>query len=216
MAQASLSAISSSSHGCSLLPACAAGIVGSSALEGSNSGTSRNGTGVAKRKQNASSVNGSWGRRFGGQRARGIGAGGDCRFDKDTLQPVRCNKMFVPGFGEMSPEAKAASQLHNFFTFIAVKIVLSQLQDYNREGYEDLMDFVDRVSLKDGDKFCATLMRESFRHKGLAMSIMEVRSAYAKNDFEWDNLQNLCNRNFDEANTRLMREFLVETSDYEK
>lgn len=45
-----------------------------------------------------------------------------------------------------------------------------RLQDYNREGYEDLMDFVDRVSLKDGDKFCATLMRESFRHKGLGQT----------------------------------------------
>ncbi|CAM6091237.1 unnamed protein product [Calypogeia fissa] len=123
--------------------------------------------------------------------------------------------MFVPGFGEKPPEAKAADSLHNFFTFVAVKIVLSQLQDYNRERYLDLKEFVDRVSLKDGDKFCVTLMRESFRHKGLAMRIMKVRSAYAKQDFEWDNLQKLCNKNMDDANTRLMRDFLVETSQYE-
>jgi hypothetical protein len=32
------------------------------------------------------------------------------------------------GFGEKSPEAKAAEALHNFFTYVAVKIVASQLQ----------------------------------------------------------------------------------------
>lgn len=34
----------------------------------------------------------------------------------------------IAGFGEKSPEAKSADSLHNFFTFTAVKIVLSQLQ----------------------------------------------------------------------------------------
>lgn len=46
------------------------------------------------------------------------------------------------------------------------------LQDYNKEAYADLMEFVDRVPLKDGDKFCAALMRESFRHKDLGKSSM--------------------------------------------
>lgn len=32
------------------------------------------------------------------------------------------------GFGEASPEAKAATNLNNFFTFLAVKIVLAQLE----------------------------------------------------------------------------------------
>jgi len=32
------------------------------------------------------------------------------------------------GFGEASPEAKAANNLHNFFTYIAVRIVTAQLQ----------------------------------------------------------------------------------------
>jgi hypothetical protein len=139
------------------------------------------------------------------------------------------------GFGEKSPEAKAAEALHNFFTYVAVKIVASQLQvwpfpaanltqreggestkqkwlqrqecissycrnecpkrggkaqkttlesvvvlffvcalnmglllqDYNKEAYADLMKFLDTVSLKDGDKFCAALMRESAQHKNL-------------------------------------------------
>lgn len=32
------------------------------------------------------------------------------------------------GFGEASPEAKAAKNLHNFFTYVAVKIVAAQLE----------------------------------------------------------------------------------------
>ena len=44
-------------------------------------------------------------------------------------------------------------------------------QSYNPEAYEELMEFLSRQSLNDGDKFCANLMRESSRHKGLGMSI---------------------------------------------
>ncbi|MCO5614277.1 hypothetical protein L7F22_068555 [Adiantum nelumboides] len=111
---------------------------------------------------------------------------------KDRRPPlsVHC-KMFVPGFGSQSPEAKAASTLHNYFTYLAVKIVLAQLEDYNPEAYKELKEFVDRTPVNDGDKFCATLMRESPRQKGLAMRILEVRSAYASEDFEWDNVKKL-------------------------
>ncbi|KAK8468890.1 hypothetical protein PHAVU_006G146300 [Phaseolus vulgaris] len=86
-----------------------------------------------------------------------------------SSQPTRlhCNKMFVPGFGEASPEAKAAKNLHNFFTFVAVKIVAAQLESYNPEAYEELIEFLGRHSLNDGDKFCATMFRESSRHKNL-------------------------------------------------
>ncbi|KAL2495434.1 Chaperonin-like RbcX protein [Forsythia ovata] len=102
---------------------------------------------------------------------------------------IQCNKMYVPGFGEASPEAKAAKHLHDFFTYIAVRIVNAQLESYNREAHAELMEFLETHSLKDGDKFCADLMRESPRHKTLALRILEVRSAYCKNDFEWDNLK---------------------------
>lgn len=74
------------------------------------------------------------------------------------------------------------------------------------------MEFLSRHSLNDGDKFCAELMRESSRHKGLAMRILEVRSAYCKNDFEWDNLKRLSVKIVDESNTSLMRDYVVETS----
>ncbi|WOH09234.1 hypothetical protein DCAR_0728690 [Daucus carota subsp. sativus] len=124
----------------------------------------------------------------------------------------RCQKMYVPGFGEASPEKKAANNMHNFFTYIAVRIVGAQLESYNTEAHKDLMEFLDKNSLNDGDKFCAALMRESPRHKGLAMRILEVRSAYCKNDFEWDNLQRLASQMADESDTKLMRDYVLETS----
>ncbi|TKY72193.1 Chaperonin RbcX [Spatholobus suberectus] len=131
-----------------------------------------------------------------------------------SAQPTRlhCSKMFVPGFGVASPEAKAAKNLHNFFTYIAVKIVAAQLESYNREAYEELMEFLGRHSLNDGDKFCASMFRESSRHKNLALRIMEVRSAYCKTDFEWDNYKRLALKMVTESNTRLMKDYVLETS----
>lgn len=38
-----------------------------------------------------------------------------------------CGFLMV-GFGEASPETKAATNLHDFFTYLAVKIVLAQLE----------------------------------------------------------------------------------------
>ncbi|CAN8308431.1 unnamed protein product [Cochlearia groenlandica] len=125
------------------------------------------------------------------------------------------NKMYVPGFGEASPEAKAAKHLHDFFTYVAVRIVSAQLESYNTEAYMELREFMDTHSVSDGDKFCAALMRRSSRHMNLALRILEVRSAYCKNDFEWDNLKRLASKNVDGCNTKLMREYVLETSHVE-
>ncbi|XP_006659412.1 chaperonin-like RBCX protein 1, chloroplastic [Oryza brachyantha] len=133
----------------------------------------------------------------------------------ETAAPPRCHKMYVPGFGEGSPEKKAAMNLQHFFNYIAVRVVLTQLESYNREAYGELMEFVNRNSLNDADTFCKKLIRESPRHKQLAMRILEVRSAYVKNDFEWDNLKRLSFKMVDEANTRLMRDYVLETSHIE-
>ncbi|KAL5668153.1 hypothetical protein ACJX0J_020374, partial [Zea mays] len=94
-------------------------------------------------------------------------------------------------FGEGSPERKAAINLQHFFNYIAVSIVLAQLESYNREAYLELKEFISRTSLNDAEIFCEKLMRESPRLKGLALRILEVRSAYVKNEFEWDNLKEL-------------------------
>ncbi|KAL1560050.1 Chaperonin-like RBCX protein 1, chloroplastic [Salvia divinorum] len=125
---------------------------------------------------------------------------------------LQCNKMYVPGFGEASPEAKAAKHLHDFFTYVAVRIVIAQLESYNEEAYADMMKFMENHSVDDGDKFCADLMRESSNHKALALRILEVRSAYCKTDFEWDNLQRLSSKMVEDRNTKVMRDYLSETT----
>ncbi|XP_031125316.1 chaperonin-like RBCX protein 1, chloroplastic [Ipomoea triloba] len=124
---------------------------------------------------------------------------------------LHCHKMYVPGHG-VPPEKTAAKHLHHFFNFVAVKIVAAQLQSYNPEAYDELMEFLERHSLNDADKFCADLMRESSRHQNLALRIMEVRSAYCKEDFEWDNLKKVASKMMDESNTRLLRNYIEETS----
>ncbi|WRX27452.1 Chaperonin-like RbcX - like 1 [Theobroma cacao] len=129
-----------------------------------------------------------------------------------SLSQLSRDESLYEGFGEASPEAKASKNLHNFFNYIAVKIVSAQLQSYNPEAYKELMEFLNTHSLNDGDKFCASLMRESSRHKSLALRILEVRSAYCKHDFEWDNLKRLASKMVDESNTKLMREYVLETS----
>lgn len=105
--------------------------------------------------------------------------------------------------------------MQNFFNYIAVRIVLSQLESYNREAYFELKEFVSRTSLNDAELFCKKLIRESPRLKGLAMRILEVRSAYMKSDFEWDNLKKLSFKMVDEDNTKLMRDYVLEVSHIE-
>ncbi|KAF5182091.1 Chaperonin-like rbcx protein 1 protein [Thalictrum thalictroides] len=51
-----------------------------------------------------------------------------CKQRSSQPSRIHCNKMFVPGFGEASPESKAAKNLNGFFTYVAVKIVLAQLE----------------------------------------------------------------------------------------
>ncbi|KAH6826931.1 Chaperonin-like RbcX protein [Perilla frutescens var. hirtella] len=119
---------------------------------------------------------------------------------------LQCHKMYVPGFGEASPEAKSAKHLHDFFTYVA---------SYNPEAYADMMKFLENHSVSDGDKFCADLMRESSNHKALALRILEVRSAYCKTDFEWDNLKRLASEMVEERNTKVMRDYLSETTPVE-
>ncbi|KAM3209133.1 hypothetical protein ACQJBY_063680 [Aegilops geniculata] len=84
--------------------------------------------------------------------------------------PPRCHKMYVPGFGEGSPEKKAAISLLNFFNYLAVRIVLAQLESYNREAYVELKEFTSRNSVNDADSFCKNLIRESPRHKALGFA----------------------------------------------
>ncbi|GAB4822767.1 hypothetical protein N2152v2_009813 [Parachlorella kessleri] len=122
--------------------------------------------------------------------------------------------MYVPSDSK-SPERKAAEALTTFFTFVACKIILAQLEgsgrgslaSYNAQGYQDLMDFLQKNPIKDGDEWLAKLMTHN---QLLGVRIMEVREAYCQEDFEWDECHRLAVKGVKDANVRLMREYAAE------
>lgn len=126
--------------------------------------------------------------------------------------------MYVPSdsFGGQSPERKASSALRNLFTFIAVKIVLAQLEgsgrgalaSYNPRSYEDLVGFIADHPMTDGDAWLKLLLT---KNEMLAVRIMEVRATYAEEDFEWDQTQRLAVKGVKEANARLMQQHATES-----
>eukprot|EP00877_Chromochloris_zofingiensis_P007521 jgi/Chrzof1/3021/Cz12g08150.t1 len=124
--------------------------------------------------------------------------------------------MFVPSdsFGGVSPEKKAANHLRTLFTFVAVKVILAQLEGsgrgslaaYNQQSYQMLSDQLSKVSFKDGDDWVEQLMQHD---PHLALRVMEVRDAYCREDFEWDQLRKVALRDMKDANVKLMRKSAV-------
>ncbi|KAG7672246.1 hypothetical protein KSW81_005126 [Nannochloris sp. 'desiccata'] len=114
-------------------------------------------------------------------------------------------------FGGVSPERKAGEILRTFFTFVAVKVVMAQLEgdgrgslgSFNASGYTTLSKFIETNPLRsNGDEWLSKLMLED---EMLGVRIMEVRAAYAKADFEWDNCQRVAVEDMTKANTAVMR-----------
>lgn len=120
--------------------------------------------------------------------------------------------MYVPSdsFGGLSPEKKAANHLRSLFTFVAVKVILAQLEgsgrgslaSYNQAAYEDLTKFLQEVPFKDGDEWLSALAKHN---QMLALRVMEVRDAYCEQDFEWDQLRKVATRDMKNANVKIMR-----------
>lgn len=122
--------------------------------------------------------------------------------------------MYVPSdsFQGKSPEKKAAIALRTMFTFVACKVVLSQLSgrgrgdigSYNADHYSVLITLLEEKPMKDGDEWLSTLMRKD---RMLAMRIMDVRDAYCVEDFEWGMCQNIARQDMKNANVNLMRQY---------
>lgn len=142
------------------------------------------------------------------------------RLDVRTLAEFG-GKMNVPSdsFGGLSPERKAAQQLQRFFTFCAVKIVLHQMEGISsnqaespskygtnqlKSDYEELLDFYQNEPLKDSEEWVQKLME---RNKMLALRVMEVRKAYAAEDFEWDWLQKMALQDLAAGNKKIMKDW---------
>ena len=114
-------------------------------------------------------------------------------------------------FGGVSPERKSGEILRTFFTFVAVKIVMAQLEgvgrgdlgSYNASGYTTLSKFIQEHPLKNnGDAWLGQLMLED---EMLGVRIMEVRLAYSSEDFEWQSLKRVAVEEMQVANVMLMR-----------
>ncbi|KAG2442254.1 hypothetical protein HYH02_009738 [Chlamydomonas schloesseri] len=122
--------------------------------------------------------------------------------------------MYVPSdsFGGVSPERKASDILRTFFTFVAARVVLAQLEGsgrgalgaYDSQAAGDLHHFLQNVPLKDGDAWLTQLMR---KNSSLGLRLLEVRKAYCEEAFEWDQLQRVSVKDMQGANARIMRQF---------
>ncbi|GIL54948.1 hypothetical protein Vafri_10639 [Volvox africanus] len=132
-----------------------------------------------------------------------------------SLRDVRAKGgVYVPSdsFGGQSPERKAAGILRTFFTFVAARVVLAQLEGsgrgalgaYDSQAATDLHNFLQNVAMKDGDEWLAQLMRQN---TSLGLRLMEVRDHYCDEAFEWDQLQQVSKKDMRAANTKLMRQF---------
>ncbi|PSC76698.1 hypothetical protein C2E20_0205 [Micractinium conductrix] len=78
----------------------------------------------------------------------------------------------------------------------------SDLGAYNAAGAATLRRFLVDEPMRDSAAWLSKLMQED---ELLGVRIMEVRDAYAKEDFEWPNLQRLALEGLAEDNTRLLR-----------
>lgn len=113
------------------------------------------------------------------------------------------NKMVLPSdsFGGASAERKAAMDMKRFFTFVAIKIVLNQLEGVNRNSYYELKNFYETEPLLDADGWMEKLLAQN---KLLAVRIMEVRKTAAE-DFEWDWMQKITLQEVNAGNEKVMR-----------
>ena len=146
------------------------------------------------------------------------------------------DKMSVPpgAFGGTTPERKASQLLQNMMTYIACWIVIDQTENAapkinTKDGtdgadqeahdvdsdsatrevrrvvnvHEFLLNFLEENPVKDADAFMRLLSKAS---PEIAMRVMEVRAAYAEDDFEWQNSRRLALENMRKVNGDVMRE----------
>ena len=136
--------------------------------------------------------------------------------------------MFVPAgaFGGTSPEKRASQMMNAMLTYVSTWIVIAQLEnvaprrslageDAGFEGeseatrvvdqHEFLLNYLEANPCRDGDQWLVALVGEN---PTLAERIMSVRDAYAREDFEWHNVQKLAVSSIKEGNERAMRAWI--------
>lgn len=134
--------------------------------------------------------------------------------------PVRVysEKMHVPSdsFGGRSPEKQACLMLETLLTFVACKIVLAQMQgdgrgdlgSYGGESYRTLVTFMNETPLTGSTRASTWISALLKIDSQVALRILEVRSSYANDDFEWDQLKALTVEGLRKENVHVLRDFM--------
>eukprot|EP00741_Cyanophora_paradoxa_P011025 tig00020553_g10657.t1 len=129
------------------------------------------------------------------------------------FESARAETIDVGGEGHASPERELADQLKHFFTWLSVRIVLRQLQELgSQDAFLKLHKFASAHSLRDGDQFIRELMNDD---QSMALRVLKVREMYAKESFEWSNMRGLVEKDLEESNLEIMREYVLKTSGLE-
>ncbi|PRW33033.1 hypothetical protein C2E21_8117 [Chlorella sorokiniana] len=124
-------------------------------------------------------------------------------------------KMAVPHdtFGGSSPEQRAAASLTTMFTFVALRVVLSQLGPGGEGGdlpptpdYMWLRHFLEENPLRNGNEWLAEMMAQDHRGQMLGLRILEVREAFCEEDFDWQLCRQLTAQQVKDANLALLRQ----------
>jgi len=110
----------------------------------------------------------------------------------------------------------ASLHLRKLFTFCAARIILAQLEgsgrgalgSFNATQYQHLSDHLINCPMTDPEEWLTELMKTD---QALAVRIIDVRSAYCEDGFEWDTLQRIADEEMHETNARLMKHH-VETN----
>ncbi|EEH56074.1 uncharacterized protein MICPUCDRAFT_8187, partial [Micromonas pusilla CCMP1545] len=115
-------------------------------------------------------------------------------------------KMFVPAgaFGGETPEKKASRLLTALFTYVATWIGTREAARVTNV-HAFLLDFLEANPVKDGDAFLEKLTAAD---PSIARRVMDVRTAYAGGDFEWDICRGLVMQNMEKSNAEIQRGFL--------
>lgn len=129
-------------------------------------------------------------------------------------------RMHVPtdAFGGMSPEFKAASALKTLFTMVAVRIVLAQEEGYDNEGGGGtpasiaLGKFLEENPLRDGNEWLQKMLEcEQTEMRLIALRLIEVRKAYAENQFDFNDVKKTAREEITKDNDKLMLDYMEQS-----
>jgi len=116
----------------------------------------------------------------------------------------------------MPPEAKINKSLRTLFTMVAVRIILDQMvgSRHRQPIYVDFVAFLDEHPIRDGAEWLKILMKhEQPRMRMLALRIIEVRKAFAEEEFDWKRAEEIGIESIKEDTLSFQRKLLEDTFD---